>query len=658
VLDGQQRLTAIYYTFVAPDISLPNRSSRFFYFIKVDRFIAEEYDAAFNYEWFTKRLKKIMSDQKIQFEEHIFPLKIIGDGGWDLFEWIKNYEQYWADKAKIAKENSDEKEAKIASQNAANAQSFGNHIKRITEDYQVTYTELDKDLAVEKICDIFTQINSRGIKLDVFDLMNALLVPKGLQLKHMWREASSRLEFVEESRMNVYLLQVMSILKQAYCSPKYLYYLLPGQEKPIRKPDGTRKKQVLVSTVEEFEQLWCESVQAVENALKILSHPQEYGAISSSYLPYVSIIPAFASLQLYVKKLPSDKQLDAQRKIRLWYWASVFTNRYSGSVESTTARDFLDVKAWIEDDLLEPSPIAEFKTQFKNLDLNREVRRGTSIYNGIFNLLVLQGARDWITGTIPQYGDLDDHHIVPASWGNKHLKQSKDPNIHSILNRTPLTSDTNRKIITDRLPNEYLPELIASNGEEEVRKILDTHFISKKAQQILMKQPFTPDDYEAFIEERKKTIQGAIESLLIKQRLDLPVELRNLDEKIEGVELKLRKLIDQSLGSDENLIPSHIAPKIQERIARAAKKNPSIDLEKYKKLSNQLEYFDLRELEGVITNKSLWSRFTETFTDKERLTNKFEQLAELRNSIRHSRTVDAITQKEGEAALLWFEEVL
>ena len=31
--------------------------------------------------------------------------------------------------------------------------------------------------------------------------------------------------------MNVYILQVMSILRQAYCSPKYLYFLLPGQEK-------------------------------------------------------------------------------------------------------------------------------------------------------------------------------------------------------------------------------------------------------------------------------------------------------------------------------------------------------------------------------------------------------------------------------------------
>ena len=32
--------------------------------------------------------------------------------------------------------------------------------------------------------------------------------------------------------------------------------------------------------------------------------------------------------------------------------------------------------------------------------------------------------------------------------------------------------------------------------------------------------------------------------------------------------------------------------------------------------------------------------------------------AELRNGIRHSRTVDEITRKEGEASLLWFNKVL
>src|SRR5664279_3220644 len=42
VLDGQQRLAAIYYAFVAPEKPLPHRRSRFVYFIAVDKFMMDE----------------------------------------------------------------------------------------------------------------------------------------------------------------------------------------------------------------------------------------------------------------------------------------------------------------------------------------------------------------------------------------------------------------------------------------------------------------------------------------------------------------------------------------------------------------------------------------------------------------------------------------
>ena len=55
VLDGQQRLTAMYYAFMGPDEPLPDRANRAFYFVRVDRFMAEAYDDAFDYEFVTKR---------------------------------------------------------------------------------------------------------------------------------------------------------------------------------------------------------------------------------------------------------------------------------------------------------------------------------------------------------------------------------------------------------------------------------------------------------------------------------------------------------------------------------------------------------------------------------------------------------------------------
>jgi hypothetical protein len=484
--------------------------------------------------------------------------------------------------------------------------------------------------------------------------VNALLKPKGLQLKQLWRDAASRLEFVESEKLNVYILQIMSILRQTYCSPKYLYFLLPGQEKQVRDPDGTRRKEVLIHDVEEFRQLWIRSVSALEGAIKVLRHPQEFGAISSKYLPYVSILPVFAALQAYAKEIAPQRQLDAQRKIRHWYWASVFMTRYSGSVESTSARDFLDVKGWIEDDTANPAVVKEFEDRFRSIDLRKETKRGSSVYNGIFNLLVVKGARDWTTGTVPQLDDLDDHHIVPASWGSK----QKGVNINTILNRTPLTANTNRNVVSDRLPNEYLPELIKQNGEGRVRGIFESHFISAAAFDILRRTPFTADDYEAFIAERQRTLQDAIWDLLIKERIDLPVALRELDEKIEQTELTLRDIVHTTLQGNASQLPPHVLQKVDERIGRALKKNAAMDAERYAKLQGKLEYFDLRDLQDAITSKALWQLFEGRFANKESLIAKLDQLAELRNGLRHSRTVDQITQKEGEAAVLWFDQVL
>lgn len=655
VLDGQQRLTAIYYAFLAPDIPLPNRSNRFFYFVHVDRLMAEEYDEAFGYDWLTRRSAKVLASKEAQFAAHLFPLSVIGATGWEMPNWVQGYEAFWRAKAAEAESAGDADGLKVAQNHTANARAFGEHLQGITGQYQISYIELDKDLKVDKVCDIFTQINSRGIRLDVFDLVNALLKPKGLQLKKMWRDAAPRLDDVESDKMNVYILQVMSILRQSYCSPMYLYYLLPGQEKTVRDPDGTRRKEVLIPDTKDFEARWNAAVEALEGAIKILKHPQEYGAVSSSFLPYVSILPVFAALRTQSKTIAAARQLDARRKLRHWYWASVFTNRYSGSVESTSSRDFLDIKAWFVDDSAEPPLIAEFSQRFRNLDLRKETKRGTSVYNGIFNLLVLQGARDWMTGDVPQYGDLDDHHIVPDAWCKKYIKGGLG---NSILHRTPLTADTNRHVIKARLPNEYLPELISQSGESTVRRILESHFISPVAFATLLRNPFRLDDFEAFIAERQRTFQDAIENLLIKERLDLPPQLRDLDVATEQIELGIRKVIDWTLGGDVSQLPQHVQQKVEERIARAIKKNAALDADRYQALAGKLEYFDLRELQDSITGKTNWAKFESRFGTKEALAAKFDQLAELRNGIRHSRAVTEIVRMEGEAAILWFKQLL
>lgn len=659
VLDGQQRLTAINYAFIAPDMKLPTRANRAVYFIRVDRFMAEEYDDAFDF-WYispgrgngTAGWINISWPLTRQYEEHVFPLAVVGVGGWDLPNWVQGYTAYWSNRVEQAE---DEAERAMAQSHVMNASRFGEHVKSITEFFQISYIELDRDLAIDKVCDIFTQINSKGVRLDVFDLLNALLKPKGVQLKALWRDAEPRLSFIAGGKLNVYILQVMSLLRQSYCSPQYLYFLLPGVERKVRVPDGSFERQVMVATAEEFYVRWEAAVTALEAAIDRLRHPHEFGVGSASYLPYYSILPVFAAALSEIKRLPPAGRLAAEGRFRLWYWASIFTNRYSASSETTAARDIQDLRDWFVDEAAELPVIAEFRRKAITLDLRTETKKGNAVYNAIFNMAVIQGARDWITGAIPRPTELDDHHIVPKSWGKDHLEGNA---VDTILNRTPLSDETNRIVIGDRLPNQYLPQLIADNGQAKVEALMQSHFISPAALQILLRDPFTPDDFDAFIRERQRTIVAAVQSLLIGGRADLAVDLRALDEDIERVELALRALVAERLEEDLNRVPPHIRPKLEGRIARELKRNPSANPANYSLLSGALEFADLTEILDILTAKGAEGVFVDIFPTREALNAKFGQLGELRNSIRHSRTVGEIARKEGEAAILWFDAAL
>src|SRR5437773_6796799 len=106
VLDGQQRLTAMYYSFLAPDVPAPSRANRYLYFIRVDRFMEEAYDEAFHYDW-TRWGLKLLADQTSQFQNHVFPLAVIGKGGWELPNWVQGYERHWTDRVKICEDGGD-----------------------------------------------------------------------------------------------------------------------------------------------------------------------------------------------------------------------------------------------------------------------------------------------------------------------------------------------------------------------------------------------------------------------------------------------------------------------------------------------------------------------------------------------------------------------
>ena len=85
---------------------------------------------------------------------------------------------------------------------------------------------------------------------------------------------------------------------------------------------------------------------------------------------------------------------------------------------------------------------------------------------------------------------------------------------------------------------------------------------------------------------------------------------------------------------------------------------PALDLEPLRDAGRQARVLRSARAAGHDHEQGALAAFEARFANKETLAKRFGQLAELRNGIRHSRTVDEVTRKEGEAALLWFRQVL
>ena len=508
VLDGQQRLSAMYYSFFAPDMPPPRLKKRTLFFIRVDYFMEGDYEEAFRHGS-TSSILKIFEDRERQFEKHMFPLELIGQGASEITIWTRDYEKHWKRKEQEAIDAEEAIVSQEASQNAQNVRKFEERLLSIIDNYPIAYIALNPDTELDKVCKTFTKINTTGVKLDIFDLMNAYLSPKDLELKEMWREAKDKddLKFMETEKTKIFVLQAMSVSQQGCFSQKDLYNLIPGHKRNIPQKDGSSKKVILVNNKEEFKQLWGKAIEELCNAIQLLRDRSKYGVVLSKYIPYTSILPVFAVVNAEVKKLPAELQFSAKRKIERWYWLGAFTRRYQSQADSINARDYQDLKKWFDKDAVDPPWMAEFESLFKRTEMKEAMPHG-SVYNGIFNILISKGAHDWATGEAPPpNGELDNHHIVPQSWGKEN---SPDTSINTILNRTPLSPETNRKFISDHLPNKYLPKLINGNDEQTVRGILESHLISSVAFEILMKKPFTRDDYEKFIRERERTLRKEI----------------------------------------------------------------------------------------------------------------------------------------------------
>jgi hypothetical protein len=485
VLDGQQRLTAIYYAIKAPDVNLPRKTQPYRYFVNINALLDDTKPSDEIVDSYPmKKVKKKQLDKKeVQFSQLKFPIYELKDRNYK--DWLRDFEDYLEDKKGKSKEE---------------AQRYFKNLDQIFaavySEYKIPIVVLPDELELENVATVFERINSKGTPLGTFDLLNARFRLYKIVLQNLWDKTKDDYPNVEKyaeeiEKLNYYILQAMSLVKKGAIRKKEILRL-DEVYKTSGKFDDEQKK--------EFEDDWNDISRLTSEVIKRLSDRQVYGIVDPKFVPYTVMIPIFVAM---LKKAEGrEDEPTCKNKIRYWYWNNVFMENYSGSTDSQGESDFKAMKDWFENDSQSPF-------NFEPIEDIESSKQGAADYNGIMCLIAKKGAKDFRKDDPADYGQLEDHHIFPkAKWKEYGLPEQSE--INSIFNRTLIFEKTNRQI-HDKNPSQYIRKIMKEQKikEEEMRERLSTHLISEKAFECMKN-----DDFYGFVAERKITILNEIKKIV------------------------------------------------------------------------------------------------------------------------------------------------
>lgn len=450
VLDGQQRITSVFYALYAPDIPLRYSKHPYRFYLRLEPLLEGDPDEAIVgvSTWDKRRLSE---NEALVRQHRALPFTFLADSE-TFYQWLFEEQDVW-------RENDRKKIREIYS-----------HFEK----FMVPVVNLSSTTSKDNIVNIFERINRTGVSLSLFDLAVARLYTKNIKLRELWRQFASEHREVAELIKPEFLLKVIAIF----------------QGKEPRK--GNLLDVLDALTADEFTVRWEEAKEAIVLAYRRVR--EEYGAFEAGWIPYTTMLVPLAALLWELKR--TRAVATAYTELDAWYWGSVFSQRYDSAVDSKTYRDFGDVKRWVEGGA---APDWLQRMDATTLDLDVDEPR-SAVYKGLMCLIARRGAKDFLTGQSANLNVCQDDHIFPkALFQGRHR-------VDSVLNRTLISKETNNRK-SDKRPSEFLRECLEGHGWDEarLRETLDSHYILAEAYEVLLR-----DDFEAFIEARKETLQRAV----------------------------------------------------------------------------------------------------------------------------------------------------
>ena len=376
-LDGQQRLTSLYQAFYGVG---ENR-----YYIDLTKVLPDgELEEAIFFCKTSDKKVTYYAQPSVQISELILPLSVLKDGMGGYSNWIV--------KVATSAFSSDE-----GMKLMTKLTKIQDPLIQNLDTYSFPVVTLSGETSADAICTIFETLNSTGIKLNVFELLTARFLPKGVQLRELFTQAKASYPIIEDFEVApYYLLQAVSLVS--------------------RSSPSCKRGEVLELKATDIDQWWEPVVAGMSRALNVL---KQSGILKPKWMPYYTALPAMAAV---LAKHPTQNTVtDAvnRNKLTRWFWCAVFGQAYENSPNTQAAKDTSELLLWFNGGN-EPETVSKF--QFSEADLRDTTPRQRAVYRGVIALMLRRQPLDFFQGSpmnenVIQSESVDDH--IPAGLPEK-----------------------------------------------------------------------------------------------------------------------------------------------------------------------------------------------------------------------------------------------
>ena len=455
VLDGQQRLTSLYQAFYGV--------GEHRYFLDLRKLIdGADFEEAIFHLRATTKWAQSLGEAAVQASELTLPLSVLKGGAGGFGKWNRAVARQLPDADRIALEDAlDGIEEKWI---------------QIIDDYHFPVVTLSDETEAGALCTIFETLNRTGVKLSVFELLTARFWPHDIQLRALWEKTLADYPIIEEFQVDP-------------------YYVLQGISLASRKAPSCKRSDVLNLSPADIKGWWDKVVVGLKTGLEILR--DDCKVMLPKWLPYQTMLPPLAAVLARTGSLKTAESGAQREKLKRWFWCSVFGQVYEAAANSKSAKDVVEVLAWLAGG---DPPESVATLRFDPRALRDVTPRQRALYRGVICLILGSCARDFhtqamITGKLMTAEGIDDHHLFPAAYLQR-LGVEPARMRDCVLNRTLIDRTTNQ-MISDRAPSDYLAEIRNTPGFP-FEAVLTSHGLPADAD-----SPLLLDDYETFLAWRQ-----------------------------------------------------------------------------------------------------------------------------------------------------------